>query len=220
MKRPILIINLILFAGSTFAQILISPTQTHFAQFISGSENIQSGEAVYVNTLLTGYYLPAGAGVAVADDLHLSKGGKITGFSFAYYDSGPFGQVDASLSFFSSAGGPALASFGYAGLMTDSKTAFVVTTDLTGTGYEFNSGQDLVMQVSFSRGTAGWLAAGQPQIGSSLDGFWLGQGGRYWFGGQPAGSFYATVAAVPEPQTAAALAGGLAALVGFARRKR
>jgi len=58
--------------------------------------------AVYLDeTLSTGYYLPAGAGVEVADDLHttLTEAQAICGFDFGYFNPGA-GAVTATVTLY------------------------------------------------------------------------------------------------------------------------
>jgi len=204
------------FAATGFCQTNISPTVTTYSQLVH-APSVQSLNAVYVNTAPSGYFLPGGHNVA--DDLHLSEGGLVNGFEFAYFDNGAFGDLGATVTFSSSAG--ELASFSFEGLTAASDTAFAISVDLAGTGYEFLAPQDITMAIEFNRATTGWLVAGSPTIGSSADAFHMdGVASTYSFGGSPKGNFYAAVYVAPEPGTYAAFATGLVGLLGLRRRSR
>jgi hypothetical protein len=129
--------------------------------------------AVYANTQnpLSLYY-PAGAGVEVADDLHMASPGHLCGIDFAYYKDTP-GTTTAAIAF-------------YANDPMDSIQPFVllagpyVVSDLpTGTNYihldlEPGTGmpdltQDIWVGISFSTDATGLLVANPPELGSSHD---------------------------------------------------
>jgi hypothetical protein len=212
---------LLAFSATVSAQFSVTATPAPYTQLIGGSPGPSGSEPLYVNTLDVGYFFPAGAGVAVADDLQMASLGIVTGFDFAYYDSGPSGFTDAEVRFYENGPLPSqlIASFGLYGLMTDPTTAFAVSTDLTGTGYEFAASRDIVMEISFSSPTAGWLLADPPVVGESRDLFWIDGEGPYWFDGDPRANFLAEIYSVPEPAGPAALAAGLIGLASLRRRR-
>lgn len=207
--------------GAAHAQMALTPSSAPYSQFITDFGSEDGSEAVYVNTAPSRLFYAPGLGKSAADDLRLQHGGVVSGFDFAYYDSGPFGQVSATVDFFSANGdslGAKLAGFQLSGLMVAPGTAFGVRVSLEGTGYEFLAPQDMYMRLSFDRATAGWLVAENPYIGSSDNRFLVGSQNA-WFGGTPKGNFYSAIRVTPEPSSIAAFLASFTGLMGIRRRR-
>lgn len=127
----------------------------------------------YSNTLnAVSLYYPAGAGVELADDLHMVSPGHLCGIDFGYYKATP-GTTGAAIAF-------------YANDPTDSIQPFVllagpyVVSNLpSGTNYihlnlEPGTGmpdltQDIWVGISFSTDETGLLVSNPPELGGSHD---------------------------------------------------
>jgi hypothetical protein len=154
--------------------------------------------AIYANTQNPlGYFYAAGAGVEVADDLHMVGPGHLCGIDFGYYKS-TAGVTGAAIAFYANdpidglqpymlLAGPYVVSNLPSG-------ANVIHLDLEpGTGMP-DLTQDVWLGVSFSAASTGLLITDPPELGTSDDLFYVTPPGQYtWFNGAPPASFYLAV---------------------------
>jgi hypothetical protein len=149
----------------------------------------------------TDYYLAIGAGVEVADDLHMISAGTMVEFKFAYHDGGA-GVPTATVNFYANnpsdfplpGGNPPaslIASYSVTGLPGPGE--WIVTVPVSAQALPM----DVWMGVIFPASDVGLLTYSPPTVGSSHDIYALyGQG--YWFGGNPPANFGLEVS-TPEP---------------------
>jgi hypothetical protein len=123
-----------------------------------------------------GQYYPAGAGVEVADDLHMVGFGHLCGVDLGYYKSTP-GTTGAAIAFYAndptdSVQPMALLAGPY--VLTDLPSgSHVLHLDLEpGTGSP-DLTQDIWLGVSFSTDETGLFVAGPPELGSSHNLFYM-----------------------------------------------
>ena len=165
----------------------------------------------------TGYFQAAGAGVEVADDLHMLSAGTMVEFKFAYHDGGA-GASTATVNFYANnpsdfplpGGSPPaslIASYSLTGLPGPGE--WIVTVPVSAQALPV----DVWMGVIFPASDVGLLTYSPPTVGSSHDIYALyGQG--YWFGGSPPANFGLEVS-TPEPGSLLLLA-----LTGLFLRRR
>jgi len=192
-----------------------------------GNVGIQAGPVTsYSNvTTFSGFVATGGNR---ADDLHMTQGGLVNGFSFIYSDAAGGPQlVDAPVTFY--VGGPGdpvpgavLQSLLITGLPGDGH--WIITVDLAGSGFEFVAPADIWAGLDLSaasRSHARHSLWNPPTIGSSHDVFYRFDGtpGFYWFGGNPVANFGWEIKMVPEPGAIAAIGTGLLGLLALRRRK-
>jgi hypothetical protein len=152
---------------------LPTPTPLALQRSVVSLEASAVCPAAYSNTLnAVSLYYPAGAGVEVADDLHMVSPGHLCGIDFGYYKDTP-GTTGAAIAF-------------YANDPTDSVQPFAllagpyVVNDLpTGTNHvhldlEPGTGppdltQDIWVGISFSTDATGLLVSSPPELGGSHD---------------------------------------------------
>jgi hypothetical protein len=153
---------------------------------------------IYSNTQnLLGYFYAGGAGVEVADDLHMTMDAHLCGIDFGYYKS-TAGTTAATIVFYANDQLDNLVpSVVLAGpyVVTDLPTgANVIHVDLgSGTGMP-DVTQDVWLGISFSTASTGLLMTDPPELGISDDLFYKTPPGQYaWFGGDPVANFYLAV---------------------------
>lgn len=144
-----------------------------------------------------GLYYPAGAGVEVADDLHMIAPGHLCGIDFGYYKSTP-GVTGAAIAFYANDPTDGIQPFmllagPYVVGNLPSGTN-VIHLDLEpGTGAP-DLTQDIWLGVSFSTDSTGLLVAGPPELGTSDDLFYITPPGQMtWFCAEPTANFYLAV---------------------------
>lgn len=153
--------------------------------------------AAYSNIQASGYYHPAGAGVEIADDLHMTAPGHLCGIDFAYFKSTP-GTTGAAIAFYANDPSDSIQPFMLlAGPYVVSNLPSGVNTihvDLEpGTGPPDLS-QDIWLGISFSTDSTGLLLADPPTLGSSHDlFFWTPPGEFTEFCDGLVGNFYLAV---------------------------
>ena len=130
--------------------------------------------AVYLNeNLSTGYYLPAGPGIEVADDLHttLTEPQAICGFDFGYFNPGA-ALVTATVTVYANSefdpgkGAPIAGPYVIHGLPPGPNA------------FHIDAASGIVqphvwLGVAFDDGVTGLLSFGPPTLGSSHDAVWL-----------------------------------------------
>ena len=143
--------------------------------------------AVYLDeTVSTGYYLPAGPGVEVADDLHttLSETQALCGFDFGYYNPGA-GPVTATVTLYEGSEfdpekGPPIAGPYVIHGLPPGANAFHI--EVAGGSVQ----PHVWLGVAFDDAVTGLLSFGPPTLGGSHDLVWLTPPGVPTnYGGQP-----------------------------------
>ena len=170
---------------------------------------VQACGLTYDNTTnLTGYFYAPGAGVEVADDLHMISGGHLCGADFVYYKS-TTGTTVATLTFYENDAtdttfGPVLAG---PYVISDLPNGFnsIHVNLAPGTGPP-TLGADIWLGVAFSTAGTGLVMSDPPSMGSSDDLFMeTPPGMEYYFGGDPVASFglavYADIATPAKGST-------------------
>ncbi len=151
------------------------------------------------NNISTGFYYYDPPNYA-ADDLHMTAGGIINGFSFGYYDPPTDGAVtSAVISFWNNdpADDPPTGPIRTFTVGVPANGAYIVTVDLSG-GFEFTAPKDIWMSVQWPGSDAGWLIFGPPSVGATHDLFYRFPGGGYFFfGGSPKANFCAAIFGAP-----------------------
>jgi hypothetical protein len=183
------------------------PAGTHIQKVTrSGPPTVECG-IIYSNTTTSqGYYYGAGAGIEVADDLHMISAGHLCAIDMAYYATT---ATNATVIFYANdpvddppgvvLAGPYLLSGLPAG-------AYVVNVPLEpGTGPPDVS-PDIWLGVTFDTDGAGLILMHPPTIGTSDDLFFeTPPGAYYWFGGNPVANFglgvYASIVTPAHPST-------------------
>lgn len=171
-----------------------------------GFDHAPSCMPIYANeTHDTGYYIPVGAGVELADDLHTTAEGRqaLCAFDFAYYKSGS-GPVSAIVTFYEGSPGD-----GAPGAVIAGPFLLVgLPAGLNAFHMEVPGGvvdEDVWMGVAFDRDGVGLLAFGPPTEGTTHDLAWLNPPGELGsFGGTPPADFFLGV--YSSPSTAARVA--------------
>ncbi|HKQ57021.1 MAG TPA: hypothetical protein VJY35_04065 [Candidatus Eisenbacteria bacterium] len=152
----------------------------HPAQCLESYSNI---------AVANGFYFPAGANVAVLDDLHLGPFtvNGICAFDVGYYKEPP-GTTDATVTFYANNPGddppaPVLASFTLPGLPSG-ENGFHIEVPVSSLSL------DTWMAVSFNTVNTGLLLAQSIWPGASDDWFFMTPPGQYYnFGGNPKADF-------------------------------
>ena len=142
---------------------------------------------VYLDeSVSTGYYLPAGPGIEVADDLHttLTETQAICGFDFGYFNPGA-ALVTATVTVYGNGefdpgkGAPIAGPYVIAGLPPGANAFHF---DVVGGIVQ----PHVWLGVAFDDGATGLLSYGPPTLGSSHDVVWLTPPGVATnYGGQP-----------------------------------
>jgi len=142
---------------------------------------------VYLDeSVSTGFYLPAGPGIEVADDLHttLTEPQAICGFDFGYFNPGA-GQVTATVTVYANSafdpdkGAPIAGPYVIHGLPPGANAFHI---DVVGGIVQ----PHVWLGVAFDDGVTGLLSFGPPTLGSSHDAIWLTPPGvSANYGGQP-----------------------------------
>jgi hypothetical protein len=144
-----------------------------------------------------GLYYPAGAGVELADDLHMTGPGHLCSVDIGYYKDTP-GVTGAAIAFYANDPLDSIEPFALlAGpyVVSDLPTGTnIIHLDLEpGTGMP-DVTQDIWLGVSFSTDNTGLLVAGPPELGTSDDLFYLTPPGQMLtFCGDLTANFYLAV---------------------------
>ncbi len=183
------------------------------AEWGSGGER---ATPIYSNvTYSTDWYYGPGAGVEVADDLHMISAGTMVEFKFGYFDGA--GVTTATVNFYANnandfpvpGGNPPaslIASYPLTGL--PGAGTWLITVPVAAQALP----QDVWMGVIFPASNVGLLTYNPPTIGSSHDYFAM-YGSLYWMGGNPVANFALEVS-TPEPSSLLLVLAGL-----FLRRR-
>ena len=138
---------------------------------------------LYSNTTnQLGFYFPAGAGVEVADDLHMVAPGHLCGVDIGYFKQSA-GTTGAAIAFYANDGTDGIPPFVLlAGpyVVSDLPSGVnLIHLDLEpGIGLP-DLTQDIWLGVSFSTDSTGLLVADPPTLGSSHDGFFWTPPGEF-----------------------------------------
>ena len=169
--------------------------------------------AVYLNeSVTTGYYIPAGAGVELADDLHttLAAPQAICAFDIGYYSPGA-APVNATVTVYANdpgdagRGAPIAGPYLVAGLPPGANAFHI----------EVGSGvvaPHVWLGVAFDDAGTGLLSFGPPSLGSSHDLAWLAPPGiSVTYGGQPPANLFLGLHSSPSTPARTATWGNLKA---------
>lgn len=138
---------------------------------------------LYSNTTnLSGYYFPAGAGVEVADDLHMVGQGHLCGIDIGYFKESP-GVTSAAVAFYVNDATDGMSPFmllagPYVLSNLPSGVHFMHLDLEPGTGIP-DLTQDVWLGVSFCTDSTGLLMSDPPTLGSSHSGFYWTPPGEY-----------------------------------------
>lgn len=138
---------------------------------------------LYSNTAnLSGYYFPAGAGVEVADDLHMVGPGHLCGIDIGYFKES-LGPTSAAIAFYANDptdGIPPFMLLAGPYVVSDLPSGVhVLHLDLEpGVGMP-DVTEDIWLGISFSTDSTGLLLSDPPTLGSSHGGFYWTPPGEY-----------------------------------------
>ncbi len=169
-----------------------------------GEQSFHAGECgtIYLNDVLygAGYYYGAGAGVEVADDLHMISGGSLCAVEFVYYKASSE-PTDATLTIYANTPvddppGPALSGPWLVPALPGAG-AYGVHVELPAAAVP----ADVWLGVAFNTSSTGLIIMSPPTVGASDDLFYqTPPGDVYYFGGDPPANFgMAVYAAIATP---------------------